>query len=61
MRSYFFNITDSISKLVEGDEFAHFYLEGERSDFVIFNQNEIRQNGNVAQFYCTLTLTSDSR
>ena len=59
--TYFFKITDSISKLIEGDEFAHFYLEGERSDFVRFNQNKVRQNGNVTQFYCTFTLISDSR
>ncbi len=59
--TYFFSLTDNISKLINGDEFAHFYLEGEVSDFIRFNENRIRQNGNVDQFYCTFTLISNNR
>ena len=59
--TYFFKITDHISKKINGDEFAHFYLEGEQSDFIRFNQNKIRQNGNVVQYYCAFTLISNSR
>ena len=59
--TYFFNLTDNISKMISGHEFAHFYLEGETSDFIRFNENRIRQNGNVDQFYCTFTLISNSR
>jgi len=61
MKNYFFKITDHISRKINGDEFAHFYLEGEQSDFIRFNQNKIRQNGNVVQYYCTLTLISNNR
>jgi predicted Zn-dependent protease len=47
MQDHFYGIADHAVGLLQGDEVLTLSFEGERSDFVRFNKNKVRQPGSV--------------
>lgn len=51
MKSYFYDLADDIKAMLPSDFFFTAWLSGEESEFVRFNNAQVRQAGNVAQAY----------
>ncbi len=49
MQSYFHAVADDLTRALQGDEVATCSFHGEDSDFVRFNQGDVRQAGSVVQ------------
>ena len=61
MQDYFQQLSEKLFSILSTDEVLLLNFEGEQSDFVRFNQNKIRQAGNVAQQRLDLTLIKGQR
>lgn len=62
MQDYFRELSEKIFTLLKpADEMLLLSFEGEQSDFVRLNRNQIRQAGNVAQQQLSLTLIAGQR
>ena len=61
MKSWFFELVDSLCAGLHAGEVLLCYLSAERSDFVRFNHARVRQAGTVEQRYVTLRLIRDRR
>lgn len=61
MQNYFRELSEKIFALLESHEVLLLNFEGEQSDFVRLNKNQIRQAGNVAQQTLAVTLIADQR
>lgn len=61
MRDYFRELSEKIFSLLSGDEVLLLNFEGEQSNFVRLNKNQIRQAGNVAQQELVMTLICSQR
>jgi predicted Zn-dependent protease len=61
MQGYFRELSEKIFSLLNTDEVLLLNFEGEQSDFVRANKNQIRQAGNVAQQHLMMTLISRQR
>ncbi len=61
MQQYFYELADAMTGLLTGDEVFTAGFEGEESDFVRFNRNEIRQAGSVTQRTLSVDLIEGSR
>lgn len=56
MRDYFYTLADELTRLLHGNEAFTCTFNGEDSDFVRFNHNQVRQAGHVTQQSLTLDL-----
>ncbi|MGD8568838.1 MAG: metallopeptidase TldD-related protein [Gammaproteobacteria bacterium] len=61
MRDFFQQLSASLFSLLTADEVLLLNFEGERSDFVRLNHNQIRQAGHVVQHRLQLTLIKNNR
>ncbi|HRZ78416.1 MAG TPA: metallopeptidase TldD-related protein, partial [bacterium] len=61
MKNYFYKLSDHAVSLADNSEFLMLNLSGEESDFIRLNHAEIRQNGNVKQYYLSMTLIKNGR
>jgi len=61
MQNYFRELSEKIFSLLTGDEILLINFEGERSDFVRLNKNQIRQAGHVTQQHVTMSLIAKQR
>lgn len=61
MKNYFYKLSDNAVSLAEKNEFLMLNLSGEESDFIRLNHAAIRQNGNVKQYYLSITLIKNGR
>jgi predicted Zn-dependent protease len=61
MQEYFYQLADSLTSLLRGDEIYTCTFSAEDSDFVRFNRSAIRQAGTVTQRFLTLDLISGLR
>jgi predicted Zn-dependent protease len=61
MQNYFYSLSDTLFKKLEGDEQLLLSFEGEDSDFVRLNNNKIRQAGCVSQRSLCLDLIEGKR
>ncbi len=61
MQDYFYTLADSITALLQGDEYYTCTFRGEDSDFVRFNLSAIRQPGTVVQRFLALDLIRGQR
>lgn len=61
MQNYFYSLSETLFKQLEGDEQLLLSFEGEDSDFVRLNNNKIRQAGCVSQRSLCLDLIEGKR
>lgn len=61
MQDYFYELSDALFKLIQGNEQLLLSFEGEDSDFVRLNNNSIRQAGSTAQRSLCLDLIEGKR
>ena len=61
MQTYFNEVADHITSLLQGDEAFTCTFDGEESDFVRFNQGKVRQAGAVSQRSLQLDLIEGMR
>jgi predicted Zn-dependent protease len=61
MKKYFYKLADHTVALAGNGEFIYLNFSGEQSDFVRFNHAKIRQNGNVAQYYLSISLIYEQK
>ena len=61
MKNYFYKLSDHAVSLADKNEFLMLNLSGEESDFIRLNHAAIRQNGNVKQYYLSITLIKNGR
>lgn len=61
MRNYFYKLSDFAVSTTKSNEFLYLNLSGEESDFVRLNHDLIRQNGNVSQYFCSITLICNKK
>ncbi len=61
MQNYFYSLSETLFKKLQGEEQLLLSFEGEDSDFVRLNDNQIRQAGNVSQRRLCLDLIEGKR
>ena len=61
MQNYFYSLSETLFKKLQGDEQLLLSFEGEDSDFVRLNNNKIRQAGCVTQRRLCLDLIEGKR
>jgi len=61
MQNYVRDLSEKIFSLLNADEIMLLNFEGEQSDFVRLNKNQIRQAGNVAQHQLTMNLIANHK
>lgn len=61
MQTYFNELADHVTAQLKGDEVATLSFAGEDSDFVRFNQSEVRQAGSVQQRELEIDLVQGAR
>ena len=61
MKKHFYSISDYINGLANSEETYLVNISGESSDFIRFNNGNIRQNGHVDQCYLNITLITNQR
>ena len=61
MRDYFEKLSAAVFGSLEAGEKASLFFQGEASDFVRFNQGQVRQIGSVEQAYASFTLQRNGR
>lgn len=61
MKAHFFDLADRLGRALLPGEVLLLYLSGERSDFVRFNRDKVRQAGSVEQRYLTVRLVREGR
>ena len=61
MQTYFHGLADHLTTQLQGDEVFTCAFDGEDSDFVRFNQGQVRQAGSVVQRGMSVDLIDGSR
>jgi predicted Zn-dependent protease len=61
MKPRFFELADQLFQVLRGDEVLLLTLQSEASDFIRFNQSQVRQSGNVQQAMLQMELIDGQR